>query len=147
MAAESCVAAILCPLGGAITGAINTILSAQIAVLQAEVLVLEGQLAVVNVQLLPIQIVQSAANTVVAAVRAATGNLVPVALMQGCVGLGDMMTSLNASIDTSLGSVNRILNEANRALSFKAELQARIDDINATIAAFGDIQVAIAGCP
>ena len=145
MAVDACVKAILCPLGGAVLGALNGIISAQVAFLQAQVITITGQLLTLEVQLVPITVAQGLAASAVAAVRSA-GNLVPVGVMAGCFDLGDMTLKLNASLDSSLAAVNRILNEANRSLSFKAELEALRDDINATIAKFQDIQLAISEC-
>ncbi|APU88895.1 hypothetical protein Rctr197k_076 [Virus Rctr197k] len=143
---EACVTAILCPLGASLLGALNGIISAQVAFLQAEVIAIEVQLASLQVQLIPIQVTQGLANSALEAVRV-VGNLVPVSVMAGCFSLGEMTAGLNSSLDTTVASVNRILNEANRTLSFTAELEELRDDINTTIEQLLAIQVAISECP
>lgn len=145
MALDPCVKAILCPLGGAVLGALNGIISAQVAFLQAQVAVISAQLIALEVQLIPIELVRGLANTAIDAVRSA-GNLVPLSLMSNCLGLGEMMVGLNNSLDAATAGANRILNEANRSLSFKAELQASVDEINATIDKLNELKVAISEC-
>lgn len=145
MALDPCVKAIICPLGSAVTGALNGIIASQVVFLQTQVATITAQLAVLEMQLLPITTAQSLANTALAAVRSA-GNLVPMSVLAGCFAAGDMMLKLNASLDLSVAAVNRILNEANRTLSFKAELEQTRDEINATIAKLQEIQVAIGSC-
>lgn len=145
MAVEACVKAILCPLGNSVLSALNGIITSQVALLEAQVVTITAQIVVLEVQLVPVTAAQALANNAVAAVRSA-GNLVPVAVMAGCFDLGDMQVKLDESLDASLAAVNRVLEEANRALSFKAELEQLRDEINATIAKLGEIQLAIAEC-
>lgn len=145
MAVQECVKTILCPLGNSVLSALNGIISAQVAFLQGELAVITAQLVTLEVQLLPIQVVRGVANAAVAEVRAA-GNLVPVAIMADCFDLGDMQMKLNASLDASVASVNQILNEANRILSFKAELEAEVAEIQATIEKLNGIKFALSEC-
>jgi len=145
MALEPCVKALLCPLGNAVLGALKGILSAQIAFLQTQVAVISAQLIALEVQLIPIELARGLANTAIDAVRSA-GNLVPLSVMSNCLGLGEMMVGLNNSLDAATAGANRILNEANRSLSFKAELEASVEEINATIDKLNELVAAIGEC-
>jgi hypothetical protein len=145
MALDPCVKAVLCPLGNAVLGALNGIITAQVAFLETELATITATLLTLQIQLIPIQAARALANTAVAAVRSA-GNLVPVSVMAGCFDAGDLMLKLNASLDSSVAIANHVLDEANRSLSYQAELQQLQTDINATIDKFNQIKLAISEC-
>lgn len=145
MAVDACVKAILCPLGNAVLSALTGIISSQVVVLQGELISLGATLATLEVQLIPITITQGLANAALGTVTS-IGNLVPIRLVANCTDLGDNLQDLNASIENTRARINQILNEANRSLSFKAEIEQQIAAINATIDRLNDLKAAIAEC-
>lgn len=145
MALDACVKAVLCPLGNTVLSAFNGIITAQVTFLQAEVTFISATLISLQIQLLPLQAVKGLVDAALAAVKSAA-NLVPVALMNNCLDLGISMQGINNSLDDATASANKKLDEINRSLSYTAELEAKRDAINATIAQLNDLKATISSC-
>ena len=135
MALENCVKLILCGLSQAALGALQGIIQTQVAALQGQKAILTSQLLVLDVAKLPVEAGFAAATAIIDEVRS-VGNLVPINIIAGCGDLGDMMTSINDTIDLSLAEAETIKNDAVSLLSFAEELAALNNEIDDTLALY-----------
>ena len=145
MALDPCVKQILCALGAAVLGALNAVIQTQKALLTAQVVALQAQLLALDVATIPLEAARSIANEVLNQARTAA-TLVPFELIAGCVDLGEFNFSLTESIDSALREVNDLVDDLNRLLSFKEELQLLVDEFNRIIEQFDQILLAIQEC-
>ena len=145
MTLQPCVKEILCALSDSALSALKGIISSQVAILQAQIIVYQTQLLQYDILSIPIQATQIAANAVVQKVRGSVA-LIPLNVITQCVTLGNFNLNLQQSIDVALATVNDVLYEATRLLSYKEELQAIINELNAAIDQFNAITTIIDGC-
>lgn len=145
MAVEDCVREILCALSGAVLGAIQSLIAAQRAALEAQVLALRAQLLTLDVATFPIQVARGFANAALAQARGAA-SLVPLELIAGCADLGDFNVDLVAAVDNVTAELNDIIDDANRLLSFRAELNALVLELERILEAFTEIETVIEEC-
>jgi len=134
-----CIQAILCPLGSAVQGAINGIITGVVGFLSAQVAVIRAQLLLLEIQLVPLNATKALLQTAVDTITS-VGNLVPVQLIAGCAGLGDIMQYLNVGLEPQVAALNKQLDAINRKLSFKAQLTAVADELDATVLALNTFQ-------
>jgi hypothetical protein len=142
---DPCIRSILCTLAGSVLGALDTIIDTQIIAMQAQITAAQAQLLVLDVATIPLEAARSAANAVLERARSAA-TLVPLELIAGCAGLGDFNFDLVSSIDDATREFNDIVDDLNRLLSFKEELQALVDELNRVIEQFQEIQLLIQEC-
>lgn len=140
-----CFAAILCALGAPIISSLKATLIAQIVVLNGQVASLTATLAILDIQLLPLTVARNLAIQARDTIRSA-GDLVPVAIMADCADIGDMMGIIDESTEEALAAINLKINQVNRSLSFKAEIEARIDQLNAYVARINDMILGLEVC-
>jgi hypothetical protein len=94
---------------------------------------------------IPVEATQAAANALIQQVRN-SATLIPLNLITQCVDLGYFNLNLQQSIDVTLSAVNDTLYEITRLVSYKAELQAIVDALNASIDQFNAILNVIGSC-
>lgn len=145
MAVEACVKQTLCPLQGSVLNAFAGIVDTTIATLQAEVTLLTATLLAIQPQKVAITALRDTALTALNAAQVPL-NLVPLNLVAGCAGLGATMGGINSGFDTLRADVGRIVNEANRYLTYDAFLTEKRDALNATIADLLEVRTAIGEC-
>ena len=145
MALEACVREILCGLSAATLGAVSSIINAQRAILQAQVAALQAELLVLDVATLPLQVAREAALTALNTARSAI-TIVPLDLIAGCADLGDFNIGIDASLNAATGAVVDIIDDLNRLLSFREELNLLISEFNATIDLFDEVLLVIQEC-
>ena len=145
MALNPCVKLILCALSGAALNALKSIINAQIAILEAQIVVFKTQLLQYDILAIPVEAVQAAANAVVSKVRSSAA-LVPLNVISQCADIGNFNLNLQQSITFALGTVNDVLGEATRLLSYKNELNALIALLENVINQFNEILDIIDEC-
>lgn len=141
-----CVALILCSLSKPVLGALRAVINQQLAFLELELAQVQAQLLRFDVLTVPLQAAQAVANQVLQSAQSAAG-LLPLGLITGCADLGAFNINLNQVLATATADVNDTLNDLNRTLSFKEELQATIASIGEVRTQFQAILDVIAGCP
>jgi hypothetical protein len=146
MALNPCVQQILCPLSDAVKNAFAGVIGTTIATLQAQVATITATLILIQPQK---AIAIAARDAVLLVFEAVTVplQLVPLSLIAGCKDLGFTMASLNAGFDDVRAEVARVVDEANRQITYDAFLTQKRDVLNAAIAQLEAVQIALAECP
>ena len=85
------------------------------------------------------------ANAALAEAVAAAG-LIPLGLIASCADLGEFNLDVVGSIEAATADFNDIVDQLNRLLSFKAELEALEQELLAIIDRFTAIENAIQEC-
>jgi len=145
VALNPCVKQILCALGEATLGALNTLLQAQIAIIDAEIASVAAQLAVVDILTIPLEIARDVGQNALNSAQQ-VASLVPLNFIAGCADLGDLNVNLSRLLANASADFNDIINDLNRKLSLREELNALILELQAIREQFGDIQLTIAEC-
>jgi hypothetical protein len=145
MALDACVKNIVCALGANVISALNAILDAQKVVLTAQLDAIAAQLVIINIATVPVQIAKDAAQEVADAALSVT-NLVPMQTMEGCEDIGQVLDDIRDTVEADLATVNNLLNDLNRKLSFKAELEAAQEFIQEKIDRINEFQLELEAC-
>lgn len=140
-----CVKEILCALSGAVLNALNTLITAQKTALVVQVTAFQAQLLTLDVATAPAEIARGLALDALNTARSAA-TLVPIGLITACVDLGDFNVDLVAAVDGLTADLNDTIDDLNRLLSFKEELQFLVNEFLRIIDQFSAIQLAIQEC-
>lgn len=140
-----CVKQILCSLSDSALRSIQALIDGQVAILEAQIAVFQAQLLQYDILALPVVAVQQAANAVVQEVKE-SAYLIPLNLISQCVDLGFFNLNLQQSIDVALSTTNDLLFELTRLLSYRDELNAIVNELNAAIDQFTNISAIIDAC-
>jgi len=140
-----CVKQILCSLSDSALRSIQALIDGQVAILEAQIVVFQTQLLQYDILALPVQAVQQAANAVVEEVKQ-SAYLIPLNQISQCVDLGFFNLNLQQSIDVALSTTNDLLFELTRLLSYRDELNAIVNELNAAIDQFTNISTIIDAC-
>lgn len=136
---DPCVRAILCGLSNAALAGVKSLITTQLAFVTAQLALITAQLAQYNILATAVQASANFVEGQIQDIRAAA-NLIPLQLISGCVGLGDLNLSINADIDKATAQFEAFVADATRILSFidelnlvKEALQQEIDLYNAIL--------------
>jgi hypothetical protein len=140
-----CVKAILCGLSSAALNALQAVIDGQVALIQAQIVVYQTQLLQYDVLAIPVEVAQQVAQSYIDKVRN-SAILLPLNLITECVDLGDFNLNLQQSIDVALATADDLAYEAIRLLSYRDDLNAIVQELNAALTQFTDIKAVIGEC-
>lgn len=145
MALDPCVRIILCPLGSAVIGAVNSLISLFLVQIDAQILAAQALLIQVNVIVLPARAAAAAAQLVLNEARSAA-DIIPSEIIGDCLTLGTFKVDIRRTIEGAMADVADFKRRAELALSFEDELEALIDELNAIRARYADFQLELTAC-
>ena len=145
MALDQCVKSILCGLGDAALRSIQALINSQVALIQAQILIYQTQLLQFDILALPVEAAQAAVQSIVDEAREAAA-IIPLNQISECVDLGEFNVNLNDALNLVLAGFDDITAEAISLLSYRDELNAIVEELNATITQFTDISGVIDEC-
>jgi len=145
VALANCVKLVLCGLSAATRNAIVGILQGYVGVLNAQITSLEVELVALNIATAPVALANSAVQSFINQVKAGA-NIVPLNLIGECFDLGQLNEAVQVNLDLALVDANIIANDLERLLSFKAELDATILDLQTTIELYTEVIATIKVC-
>lgn len=143
MALGACVRNILIGLSLPALNALDALLSAYIAELQASVTGLTLLLTKMNIALVPVNLALGVADAALENLRSVT-NLLPTSAIEQCAELGGIMEDMREGLDEATRDLEEIKLDANRQLSAVDEVEAKLDELNATIARLDELRVEVA---
>jgi hypothetical protein len=145
MALNPCVKEILCALGSAVLGGLSGLIQAQKVALEALIASFEAQILALDVLNAPLIIARNVALQALHAAESAA-ELLPLGLISTCADLGDFNINVSTALASTEAELNDIVDRVNRYLSFRAELQAAVDEFNAILEQFSQIELTIQEC-
>jgi hypothetical protein len=140
-----CVKKILCGLSSAALNALQSVIDGQVALIQAQIVVYQTQLLQYDVLAIPVEVAQQVAQSYIDKVRN-SAILLPLNLITECVDLGNFNLNLQQSIDVALATADDLAYEATRLLSYRDDLNAIVQELNAALTQFTDIKTIIGEC-
>jgi len=120
-----CVKSLLCGLNAAAQAALKSALNVVIAQLSAVIAGLLVQLAILDILLLPLNVAKSLAVTLAQELKGLL-NIIPLNLVKGCAPFGLSIDGINITIDQKIAEAEKIVQNANRYLSIRNEIQAAV---------------------
>jgi len=145
MALNPCVKQILCALSAPVLAALNAVISSQIALLRAQIVAAQAQLLALDITTAPLELARNIAQGLIDQAKAAA-TLVPFELIAECADLGDFNVNFVESLDALTADLNDIVDDLQRLLSFKEELQLLVNELEEVIEQFEGIQAVIEEC-
>lgn len=140
-----CVRIILCGLSNAVLLAIRGLITAQIAFVEAQIVTFEAQVAKYD---LLAKAAQAAANIAVAEIQQikAQASLIPLALISNCTPLGDLNLAFQQTIDATTATIESLVADATRILSFMDELNLAIAQLRQVADLYNAVLQVISTC-
>lgn len=142
---DDCVAEILCGLSQAALNALKTLLQTQLAFVEGEILLVEATLLRYNILQAGLSIAANAVEAVIAEIRA-EANIVPLSLISSCLPLGNLNIAINGLLDKETASLEAIVNDLSRILSFVDEQNFVLSQLRQTEQLFNKVIAAIQTC-
>ena len=142
---EECVYTILCGLSASVRNALQNVITSLTASLNAQIVAYRSALLVYDVAVIPLELSRSILNGLLDIARSAA-TLVPLEIIEGCADLGDFNLDIVTSIDVITAELNDVIDDLNRILSFKDELEFLINELSAVLDNFNDISLVLEEC-
>ena len=141
----ACVKSILCSLSVSVLRGLDEVISVYVTIAQTQLAALNAQVALLNIQLTPINLARAAAEQSLDVLESATA-LLPLELIEGCADLGTMNVLVGGLFADVRADINDKLDDANRTLSLKEELDTVIAELNASLEYYEALRLIINEC-
>jgi hypothetical protein len=145
MAFEACVQQILCSLSESALNDTQNLIDGQITLLQTQIAAYQTQLLQYDLIAPLIIASRNAAQTIVDQGKD-VARFIPLRLIEDCADLGNLTEDIQASIGNALYTADDLAFEATRLLSYREELNAIVNELNAAIEELTDFRVLIDEC-
>jgi hypothetical protein len=140
-----CVKAILCGLSDSALRTIQALIDGQVALIRAQITIYQAQLLQYDILSIPIQATKVAAQAIIDKAKSSS-YLIPLNVVTGCVDLGDFKVNIMDTLNIATATLDDVVFEATRLLSYRDELNAIVNELNAAITQFTDIRAIIDEC-
>jgi len=140
-----CVKQILCGLSDAALKGIQALIDAQVALIRTQITMFQSQLLQYDILAIPVQAARDTAQALIDKVKSSEA-LIPLNVVSGCVPLGKFKVNLMDTMNSATSVLDDVAFEATRLLSFRTDLNAIINELNAALIQFTDIRAVIDEC-
>lgn len=146
MAVERCVKDLLCALSGSTIDTLKGLITQYRAALATQITVLQTQLIKLDVLTLPQQLANELAQTAIQEVRSGADNIIANIPLADCLALSEVTEAIQTNIDVTLAEANAIVEDLNRLLSRRAEVEALIAALEEKRTLYLDVLTALDEC-
>ncbi len=145
MALEACVKQILCTLSDSALRKLQSIIDSQKALIQVQITAIQTQLIQYDIASKPVVMIKQAADLAIKEIQQTAG-IIPLSMISGCGDLGDFNLNLKENMNTALQVYEDTAYELTRLLSYKEELNALVNDLNAMLDQYTEIRDIMDDC-
>lgn len=145
MTLDNCVSQIICGLSAATLRLLDNLLLAQKTALLVEISAIEAQILELDVLVAPLRIAGAAAQAALSTARQVT-TLIPLQLAGGCLQISDVGATIRTGVDIISADLRNIEEDLARALSFRDELEALKQELEADLELLNTLRLQIQVC-